>query len=190
MATKNPATGELRGVAVELAQALAGRIGIELQQVVYPRPGAIMEGLRSEAWDVAFLGIDPARSAEADFSPAYMEVDLTYLVAADSPIRTVADADKASVRIAVPRGDLVDIILSRMLKQAELVRAEAVADVFEIFKAGNADVCALPRPNLLQIADRLPGRAETKAPKRPLKFNRQPAETKCAHESLPIRGFS
>jgi polar amino acid transport system substrate-binding protein len=76
---------------------------------------------------------------------------------AAAPIRTVADADKARVRIAVPRGDLVDIILSRMLNQAELVRAETVANVFEIFKAGNADVCALPRPNLLQIAERLPG---------------------------------
>ena len=33
-------------------------------------------------------------------------------------------------------------------------------------------------------------RAETKAPKRPLKSNRQPADTKCAHESPPIRGYS
>ena len=32
--------------------------------------------------------------------------------------------------------------------------------------------------------------AETKAPKRHLKSNRQLAETKCAHESPPVRGYS
>jgi polar amino acid transport system substrate-binding protein len=156
MATKDAVTGELRGVAVDLARALAERIGVELSQVVYPRPGAIFEGLKSDAWDVAFLGIDPARSAEADFSPAYMEVDLTYLVPETSPIHNINDVDKAGVRVAVPAGDLVDIVLGRMLRQAELVRAETVANVFELFKAGKADVCALPRPNLLQIAARAP----------------------------------
>jgi hypothetical protein len=33
-------------------------------------------------------------------------------------------------------------------------------------------------------------RAETKTPKRPLQFNRHSAETKCVHESPPVRGFS
>jgi len=32
--------------------------------------------------------------------------------------------------------------------------------------------------------------AETKAPKRHVKSNRQVAETKCAHESPPVRGYS
>jgi polar amino acid transport system substrate-binding protein len=157
MATKDPATGELRGVAVDLARELAARIGIELQQVVYPRPGAIMDGLRSDAWDVAFLGIDPARGAEADFSPAYMEVDLTFLMPSVSSIHSIADGDQPGVRIAVPRGDLVDILLSRMVKRAELVRADTVNGVFDLFKAGQADVCALPRPNLLLYAAHVPG---------------------------------
>jgi len=157
LATQDPATGELRGVAVDLARALAARIGVELLPVAYPRPGAVMEGLRSDAWDVAFLGSDPARAAAADFSPAYMEVDLTYLVPASSSIHSLADADKAGVRIAVPRGDLVDILLDRMLKRAKLVRADTVAGAFDLLRAGQADVCALPRPNLLQDTARLPG---------------------------------
>src|SRR5690348_326340 len=59
MATKDASTGELRGVAVDLAGELAAQIGVKLEQVPYARPGAVMAGLRSNAWDVAFLGIDP-----------------------------------------------------------------------------------------------------------------------------------
>ncbi len=156
MATKDFATGEFRGVAVDLGRELASRIGVELVQVPYPRPGAVMAGLQSNAWDIAFLGIDPARAAEADFSPAYLEVDLTYLVPASSSIRRIADADTPGIRIAVPRGDLVDILLSGSLKQATLVRAETVAGAFELVRSGQADVCAEPRPNLLQDQAHLP----------------------------------
>lgn len=103
-AIKDPATGEVRGPALDLARALAARIGIELQAVEYPRPGAVLEGVRTNAWDVGFLVIDPARAAEVDFSPPYMQSDFTYLVPAGSSIRNVADADQPGVRIAVPRG--------------------------------------------------------------------------------------
>lgn len=78
---KDPATGEWRGVALDLGRALAAKIGVELQPVIYPRPGAVIDGLRNGEWDVAIsLGVDPNRAAEVDFSPPYMEVDLTYLV--------------------------------------------------------------------------------------------------------------
>jgi polar amino acid transport system substrate-binding protein len=41
-AVKNPTTGELRGAALEMARALAARIGVRLVTVEYPRPGAVM----------------------------------------------------------------------------------------------------------------------------------------------------
>ena len=148
ISTKDPSTGELRGVAVDLSRELAARIEVELVQVPYPRPGAVMAGLKSNEWDIAFLGIDPARSAEGDFSPAYLEVDLRYLVPLNSWIHTMADADTTGTRIAVPRGDLVDVLLSKRLKQAELVRADTVVGAFELLQTGKADVCALPsKPN-------------------------------------------
>src|SRR2546426_85446 len=53
-AMKNPATGELRGLAVDLGRALATRIGVDFVAVEYPRPGAILEGVQTNAWDVAF----------------------------------------------------------------------------------------------------------------------------------------
>jgi polar amino acid transport system substrate-binding protein len=156
--TKDPVTGEMRGVALDLGHALAAAIGVELEPIIYPRPGAVIDGLRAREWDVAIsLGIDPDRASDVDFSPPYMEVDLSYLVPGGSAIHRVLEADRSGVRIAVPRGDLVDILLSRQLQHAALVRADTVIGAFELLQAGHADVAALPRPNLLQWSVQLPG---------------------------------
>src|SRR6266581_268826 len=60
-AIKDPRTGELRGVAVDIARALATRLGIELVTVEYPSPPSVLEGLKVDAWDVGFLATDPSR---------------------------------------------------------------------------------------------------------------------------------
>ena len=79
-AVKDTATGELRGVAVEIAQALAKRLGVKLVMVEYSSPPAVLEGLKTDAWDAGFLAIDPSRAALVDFSPPYLETDAAYLV--------------------------------------------------------------------------------------------------------------
>lgn len=157
LATKDPVTGEVRGPALDLARALAARIGIELQSVEYPRPGAVMEGVRTNAWDVAFLVITPDRAAEVDFSPPYIQIDFTYLVRASSSTRNVADVDQPGVRIPVLRGDASDLVLSKLLKRAELVRVDSGAAADELWHAGRVDVRAGVRTNLLAALARLPG---------------------------------
>jgi polar amino acid transport system substrate-binding protein len=156
-AIKDPATGELLGVAADLARALAARIGIALQPVEYPRPGAVLDGAPTNAWDVAFLVIDPARRAVADFSPPYMQSDFTYLVPSGSPIGKVADADQPGIRIGVPRGDAVDLVLSRLLKQAELVRVVNQDAGVELLRTGKTNAYAAPRLVLLGLSAQLPG---------------------------------
>src|SRR5205823_13913710 len=88
-AIKDPQTGELRGVAVDIARALATRLGIELVALEYPSPPAVLGGLKDSAWDVGFLAIDPSRAAVVDFSPPYLQIDATYLVPDGSSIRNV-----------------------------------------------------------------------------------------------------
>jgi len=156
-AIKDPATGELRGVAVDLARALAARLGVELVPVEYPSPTRVLEGLEVGAWDVGFLGVDPSRAAVVDFSPPYLQIEATYLVPASSSIRNLADADQPGVRIAVSRKSVEDIVLSRMIKRAELLRVETVGAGFDLLRAGNADVLATPRPTALLRSAQLPG---------------------------------
>lgn len=156
-AVKNPTTGELRGVALEMARALAARIGIRLVVVEYPRPGAVIDDLRSNAWDISFLVIDPARMQQVDFSHPFLQSDYTYLVAAGSPIRSVADADQAGIRIAVPRGEGSDLYLSRTLKRAALVRTDSHAAAVDLLRTGGADAKAASRFVLVIESPEVPG---------------------------------
>lgn len=156
-AVRNPATGELRGAALEMARALAARIGVRLVTVEYPRPGAVIDGLRSNAWDVSFLVIDPARMDQVDFSHSFLRSDITCLVAPGSPVRSVAGADQSGVRIAVPRGDGSDLYLSRTLRRAELVRTDSHAAAVDLLLTGGADAKASPRFVLMTESPRVPG---------------------------------
>jgi polar amino acid transport system substrate-binding protein len=144
-------------VAVEIARALAKRVGVELVMVEYPSPPSVLDGLKTSAWDVGFLAVDPSRAALVDFSPPYLQIDATYLVQGSSPIQRVSDADKPGVRIAVTRKSVEEIVLSRMLRRAELRSVDTIPAGFELLRAGNADALAVPRPAALQFSVRLPG---------------------------------
>src|SRR6185295_9927580 len=117
-------TGELRGigtgaVAVELARALAARLGVQVQLIENPTPPQVVACLKAGACDVAYMGIEPARAAEVGFSLPFMQQDFTYLVPAESSIRSVADADRRGIRIAVVRDHVATLALNRIVKNAE-----------------------------------------------------------------------
>jgi len=157
LATKDPKSGEVRGPALDLARELAKKIGVQLEPIEYPRPGAILADVKNNEWDVTFLVADPARSAEADFSPPYLQTDFTYLVPAGSSKRSVADMDQPGIRIAVPRGDASDLRLTQILKHAELVRIDGIAAAIEMVHGGKVDAYAGPRSLLLALSNKAPG---------------------------------
>lgn len=160
--TKDPVTGELRGsgtgaVTVQLAHALAARLGVEVQLVGFPTPPAVVECLKAGACDVAYMGINPSRAAEIGFSLPFMQQDFTYLVPAGSSIRSVADADRPGVRIAVVRNHASTLALSRIMKYAEPVGAEIPDTAFDLLRTGHADAWAGARYSLLEYSTKLPG---------------------------------
>ena len=156
-ATRNPASGEVTGPALELGRALAARIGVPIVTVEYPRPGAVIDGLRDNAWDVTVLLVDPTRAEQVDFSNPYLQSDLTFLVAAGSTFQNVADADQPGVRIAAARGDASDLALTRTIKRAELVRTDTIAAATELLRTGAVNAVALNRPSLITQSSTLPG---------------------------------
>jgi polar amino acid transport system substrate-binding protein len=142
---------------VDIARALATRIGIELVTVEYPSPPAVLGGLKDNAWDVGFLAVDPSRAAVVDFSLPYLQIDATYLVPDGSSIRNVTEADQPGVRIAVTSKSVEEIVLSRLLKRAELRSVDTISAGFDLLRAKKADLLAAPRPALLPLSSRLPG---------------------------------
>ena len=158
LVTKDPSTGELRGVTINLGKALAQRLGVPFEPVGYANPAALVKSFGTNQWDIAFLAFDPARAQEVDFSPPYMEVDNTYLVTADSKVTAVERADQAGVTIAVPERSAPDLFLSRSLKSAQVLRLPGGAEAaIEALRSGKADAYAENAHMLSLYADRLPG---------------------------------
>lgn len=129
LAQKGPG-GEPRGVTVDLANELARRTGLALDLVPFDAAGKVFEALNAGAWDIAFLAIEPVRAAEIAFTAPYVIIEGVYMVPKDSPLQTVADVDRAGVRIAVNKGSAYDLFLTRTIKNAEIVRGESGVDLF------------------------------------------------------------
>lgn len=156
-AIKDSATGELKGVAIDLGKELARRVGVPFDSVVYPNPPALIGGAKSGAWDVALMGINAERAAAMDFSAPYMEVEQGYLVRAGVSIATASDVDKAGIRIGVLEKSVADLYVSRTLKNAVLVRIKSLAENYALLDTGKADVIAGTKTALFAGAASRPG---------------------------------
>ena len=97
--TKDPVTGELRSVRVEIALALAARIGVPAVLLEHRTPTDVVQCLKAGACDVVFLPRDERAADVGDFSPPYLQSEYTMLVPAGSSIHSIADAAKPGARI-------------------------------------------------------------------------------------------
>lgn len=157
LATKDPSTGEPRGVSVDLSRELGRRLGVPVELVTYDAAGKVVEGLKSGAWDVAYVAIDPARAVDISYTAAYVVIEGAYLVSQDSPIRSNAEVDRDGVRVVVGAGSAYDLFLSRNLKQAKIVRAPTSPAVTDMFVAQKLEVAAGVKQQLEADARRIPG---------------------------------
>jgi polar amino acid transport system substrate-binding protein len=157
LATRDPGSGELRGVAVDLARELGTQAGLPIELVPFESAGKMFDAVKAGAWDVAFLAIDPGRAGEIDFTAPYIEIEGTYLVPPGSPLRAIKDVDHEEVRIGVSANSAYDLFLSRSLQHARLLRAPTPDAAFELIVAGKVDVVAGVRQHLIANAGKLPG---------------------------------
>ncbi|MCK9379608.1 MAG: ABC transporter substrate-binding protein [Sulfuritalea sp.] len=157
LATRDAATGEPRGVSVDLARELARRLGVPFEPVIYTAAGKVVEGIKAGAWDVGFFAIDPVRAADTDFSAAYVVIEGAYLVPQDSPIRRNEEVDRAGVRVVVGRGSAYDLYLTRNLKQAKLLRVPTSPEVTNTMVAERIEVAAGVKQQLQADQKRVPG---------------------------------
>jgi polar amino acid transport system substrate-binding protein len=122
LATRDAATGELHGTSVDLARELARELGVPVTFVPYTAARKVVEGARDNAWDVAFVGIDPQRAQDMEYTAPYVIIEGVYMVRTQAPFHDNADVDRDGVRIAVSNGSAYDLFLSRQLHHATLVR--------------------------------------------------------------------
>ena len=157
LATRDASSGELRGVAVDLARELSRRTALPIEIVAFESAGKMFDAVKAGAWDVAFLAVDPGRASEIDFTAPYIEIEGTYLIPAGAPFRSVADVDRDGVRVGVSAKSAYDLFLSRNLRHAQMVRAQSPESAFDLIIANKVDVLAGVRQTLVAHSAKLPG---------------------------------
>lgn len=157
LVTGRNANGDPEGVAPDMAREIARRLGVSVTYVCYASPGELADAVDANVWDIALIGAEPKRAEKITFSPAYVEIPSTYLVPAGSRLRTLADVDRAGVRISVYGRSAYDLWLDRNIKHATLMRADSIDASYKQFVDQKLDALAGLKPRLLEDAEKLPG---------------------------------
>ena len=156
-AIKNPSTGELKGVAFDIANDLARRLGVPLEVVTYETLPKLINSAQTGEADIIFVGISPERAKKVDFSAPYARVEMGYLVSKSAPISNISEVDRPKVRIAVQQKGAADVLLTSTLKHATLVRSPSISDAVEQVRTDKADGLAGIKTFLFPASDKLPG---------------------------------
>jgi len=157
LVTAGSSATDPRGVAPDIARELGKRVGVPVEFIKFESAGKLGDGVKTGAWDVAFLGNEPQRAAEIAFSSAYLEIPSTYLVPAGSPIRSIDEVDREGVRIAVAEQSAYGLYLARTIKHAKLITTQGLDSSFDVFVSQKLEALAGLRPRLLTDVQKLPG---------------------------------
>ncbi len=156
---RNPATGEVKGVAYELGKEFARRLGVPFEVVVLGGNAQFLEALKLGQVDFASTNATPARAKDMDFAQSHLEIEAGFLVPPDSPISSgsVAEADRAGIRIGVTKGSTTEARFSKELKNAVLVSAPTRDSAITMLATRQMDAFATTKSTLFEMSDKLPG---------------------------------
>jgi polar amino acid transport system substrate-binding protein len=157
LVSERSADGGPAGVSPSMAAAIAECLGLKIEYLPYPNPGALADRAGADEWDIALIGAEPQRAESIAFTSAYAEIEATYLVPGNSDIQRVEDVDVKGRRIIVAERTAYGLWLDRNIKHAELVPATGMDASFDRFAAGGFDALAGLRARLIADVENLPG---------------------------------
>lgn len=154
---RDAATGQPRGVAYELGAALAARLDVPYQTVEFTSFADVAAAIASGRVDMGMFNAGSARAPEVWIAPTLLSQEASYLVPSASPIRVLADVDRAGVRIGVQQNSSSQAQLSRSLKAATLVPVQNLQNVPQLLASQQIDAFATNKGILFDLSDRVPG---------------------------------
>lgn len=157
LASRNPQSGAVSGVSVDLAQGWADQLGVPLELIVVETAAASVDRVARDESDIGFFAIDPKRGEGVFFTDPYLLIEGSYLVRNDSPLTANEAVDQPGLRVVVGQGSAYDLYLSRELKAASIERAPSSPAVVEHFLATGADVAAGVKQQIADEAARIGG---------------------------------
>ena len=69
------------------------RLDVPVQYVPFKSPGELADMADKGIWDIGLIGAEPQRAETIAFTPAYAEIEATYLVPSGSHLKTIVDVE-------------------------------------------------------------------------------------------------
>jgi polar amino acid transport system substrate-binding protein len=154
---RRAADGEARGITVDLARELAGRLALDVEFVHFSRAGDVADKAGADVWDVCFLAVDPLRAEQIAFSAPYVVIEGCYLVPNGSAAAIAADVDRLALRIGVVQGSAYALHLARTAQGAQIVTFQQFTEAAEALAQGSVDGLAGVRQAMERYASSTPG---------------------------------
>ncbi len=155
--SKDPKSGDwASGVGVSLGKAMAADLGVKFEpvEVTWGTAVAALQGNKIDM--MSMMDATPERAQAVDFPKSpLLYYSLAVLARDDLPVKTWADLDKPSVRIAVPQASSMDKFLTEHVAKAQISRFPGNAEAIAAFQAGRADAVCLFHPPLLAARQKL-----------------------------------
>lgn len=155
--TRDPASGETKGLAFDLGKEFARRLDIPFEPVEFRQIADVLDALRRGSVDFTVTNATPARAKDADFTAPILGIELGYLVLPGSPVSTLADVDRPGIRVGVTAGGSSHTTLSREFTHATVVPAPTLKIAVEMLAARKVDAYATNKAILFEMSDQSPG---------------------------------
>ena len=146
-----------RGVAVTLGRALAAKLGVPLEIIPHQASGEIQNSAASNRWDVAFLPVDDERKKFVDFGNAYHLLQSTFLVASDSKIQSVKDADAKGMGLGGVANTATFRAAKKATPSATHIDFSGVDAAVAAMREGKIEAIALSRELLAGLLGKIAG---------------------------------
>ena len=145
---KNPRTGQLEGIDIDIAKELAGELKAQLE-FVESGFQAFIADLQADKCDIGMFGVGATltRARAVEFSDPYLITSIYGVTKKDHPkIKSWNDMDQDGIVVATQLGSYVDSFMKPYLKKAKVLSVQPPATREGEVAAGRADILMTDYP--------------------------------------------
>lgn len=145
-----------REVITQAGSALAKRLGVEFELIRYASQSELLAAISDGQVDFSGTNASPARVARMDFTTTVLDIELGYMAVSGSPVASIADVDRAGIRIGVTQGSTSLTILPNLLKNATVISTTPSKSARQMFLAKEIDTFATNKAILHDMLSGIP----------------------------------
>lgn len=135
--------GEPEGYDIDIAKRLAEALKVKPEFIISDIPARVT-ALQTRKADVTIADFtrNVERSTSIAFTNPYLVTTMRLLLPANSPYKTVAEANEAGIRVAISRGGTAERAVPANMPKAQIIRFNTQADELNAVLTGQADAMA------------------------------------------------